>query len=304
MRRILTFLLVVIFSFVLTSCGKEPIIISGEVVQDSAIKYGYFKLETDDSMLFGIKITDETKIDYGTQIEPIAMYYAVDVVCGDEIKKEDDENIAYLSGDGNEKWYYAEKITVTGYCQPSYTDVGFAKPVIYLYPEEETNVTVKLDYNGELTCTYPKSDGTWRVTAKPDGTLIDENGQEYNYLFWEGESAFEFDFSKGFCIKGEDTAEFLETALAELGLTRREANEFIVYWLPLMEANEYNVISFQSENYTEHAKLTVEPTPDTMIRVYIAWYGTDKKIEIEPQELKSPERTGFTVIEWGGSQVR
>ena len=147
-------------------------------MQDSAIKYGYFKLETDDSMLFGIKITDETKIDYGTQIEPIAMYYAVDVVCGDEIKKEDDENIAYLSGDGNEKWYYAEKITVTGYCQPSYTDVGFAKPVIYLYPEEETNVTVKLDYNGELTCTYPKSDGTWRVTAKPDGTLIDENGQE------------------------------------------------------------------------------------------------------------------------------
>lgn len=30
-----------------------------------------------------------------------------------------------------------------------------AKPVIYLYPEEETAVTVKLDYAGALTCTYP-----------------------------------------------------------------------------------------------------------------------------------------------------
>mgnify|MGYP004467983843 CR=1 FL=1 len=28
-----------------------------------------------------------------------------------------------------------------------------AKPVIYLYPESKTDVTVKLDYAGELTCT-------------------------------------------------------------------------------------------------------------------------------------------------------
>jgi len=189
-------------------------------------------------------------------------------------------------------------------CTSEYEEAVAAKPVIYLYPEEETEVTVQLDYSGELTCTYPKSDGTWSVTANPDGTLFDENGQEYNYLYWEGVSDAEYDFSEGFCIKGEDTAEFLEMALTDLGLTRREANEFIVYWLPLMEVNEYNIISFQSENYTEHAKLTVEPTPDTMIRVFMAWYGTDKEIEIEPQELKAPERTGFTVIEWGGSQVR
>ena len=29
------------------------------------------------------------------------------------------------------------------------------KPVIYLYPQEETDVTVQLDYDGVLTCTYP-----------------------------------------------------------------------------------------------------------------------------------------------------
>ncbi len=40
-----------------------------------------------------------------------------------------------------------------------------AKPVIYLYPEEKLEVTVKLDYAGTLTCTYPAYNGEWNVTA-------------------------------------------------------------------------------------------------------------------------------------------
>ena len=31
-----------------------------------------------------------------------------------------------------------------------------AKPVIYLYPEQETAVSVSLDYAGTLTATYPE----------------------------------------------------------------------------------------------------------------------------------------------------
>ena len=125
------------------------------------------------------------------------------------------------------------------------------KPVIYLYPEQEQEVSVRLDYDGKLTCTYPAYDDGWNVTAAPDGTITDESGQEYNYLYWEGDSNQEYDFSEGFCVAGENTAEFLEDALDRLGLTRREANEFIVYWLPRMEQNEYNLISFQSEAYTD-----------------------------------------------------
>ena len=60
------------------------------------------------------------------------------------------------------------------------------KPVIYLYPEEEAQVTVNLDFNGKLTSTYPAYGDGWTVTARPDGTLTDENGREYYCLFWEG----------------------------------------------------------------------------------------------------------------------
>src|SRR5699024_4292342 len=113
----------------------------------------------------------------------------------------------------------------------------------------------------------------------------------------------EYDFSEGFCVAGENTAEFLEDALVRLGLTRREANEFIVYWLPRMEQNEYNLISFQSEAYTDHARLSIQPEPDTVIRVFMAYKPLDHYQEIPEQSLSAPERSGFTVVEWGGSEL-
>ena len=179
-----------------------------------------------------------------------------------------------------------------------------AKPVIYLYPEEVTDVTVELDYTGELTCVYPAYEDSWRVTAYSDGTLIDADGMEYNYLYWEGSALGGYSMDEGFCVAGKDTAAFLENSLAKLGLNRREANEFIVYWLPLMEDNAYNLISFQTDRYTENAKLTVSPAPDTMIRVFMTWKSLDAPVEIDAQELTAPERTGFTVVEWGGSRVK
>lgn len=178
------------------------------------------------------------------------------------------------------------------------------KPVIYLYPETETAVSVSLTLGGRLTCTYPAYRNGWTVTASPDGTLTDANGQTYNYLYWEGETYAQYDLSKGFCVKGGDTAAFLESALDRLGLTRREANEFIVYWLPLMEQNPYNIISFQTDSYTDAAKLEVTPAPDTLIRVFMAWQASDTFVELPKQELTAPERTGFTVLEWGGTEIK
>ena len=177
------------------------------------------------------------------------------------------------------------------------------KPVIYLYPETETAVTVALDVQGELTCTYPEYGDGWQVTAAPDGTLTDAQGQTYAYLYWEGTTEADYDFSQGFCVAGADTAAFLEDALARLGLTRREANEFIVYWLPQMEANPYNLIAFQTAAYTDAAVLTVDPQPDTLIRVFMAWQALDAPVEVTEPAWTAPRREGFTLVEWGGAQV-
>ena len=181
---------------------------------------------------------------------------------------------------------------------------GDAKPVIYLYPEQETTVSVSLDYAGTLTATYPAYENGWTVTAEPDGTLYDENGDEYSYLFWEGENNADYGVSKGFCVARADTADFLREKLAEIGLTPREYNEFIVYWLPKMQDNPYNLISFQSEAYTDAAKLDIDPTPDSVLRVFMAWKPLHKAQNIKPQTFAPFARDGFTVVEWGGCEVK
>ena len=183
-------------------------------------------------------------------------------------------------------------------------DGGAFKPVIYLYGFDGP-VQAGLDLSGNLTCTYPQigDDNVWNVQAKPDGTLTDTNGQKYNYLYWEGEHSADYDFSTGYCVKGSETADFLEGKLKELGLNRKEANEFIVYWLPQMQGNPYNVISFQTDRYTDVARLDVKPAPDSTIRVFMTWYPSDKYVDIQEQKIATPARFGKTVVEWGGDCV-
>lgn len=178
------------------------------------------------------------------------------------------------------------------------------KPVIYLYPEQMQKTNVKLHYAGALTHTYPKyPENGWTVTAEPNGTLWDENNQEYYALFWEGNPSKQIIPQDGFIISGKETASFLEEKLAYLGLNRREANEFIMYWLPRMENNPYNLIHFAGTEYEEQAELEITPKPETIIRVMMLTQPLKSKIDFPLQDLTKLKKTrkGFTVVEWGGS---
>ena len=144
--------------------------------------------------------------------------------------------------------------------------------------------------------------------ADSEGKVYESDGREYEYLFWEADLNMDPDTSRGFCVKGEDTAAFLEKALSDLGLSDTEANTFIMYWLPQMEENPYNVISFQTEAYENAAMLEVDPLPDTIVRVNMFFYASDEYVEIEKQDLTSmnpslEEREGFVLVEWGGETV-
>jgi len=177
------------------------------------------------------------------------------------------------------------------------------KPVVYLYPTQEMSVNVRVNYKGALTHTYPKYNAAqgWTVTAKPDGELLDKKtGKIYYNLFWEGKSSYKYDLSTGFVVKGEDVADFLDESLAKLGLNRREANEFITYWLPEMEQNKYNLVHFSTSEYQSQAPLDITPKADTEIRVFMVYQPLDAPQNIAPQTLTAPARKGFTLVEWGG----
>ena len=95
-------------------------------------------------------------------------------------------------------------VAALSYCADNRPDLTLAeKPVIYLYPEQAQEVSVRLDYDGRLTDTIPAYGDGWKVTAWPDGRLVDHNdGKEYPYLFWEGEDRTAYDMTKGFVVLG------------------------------------------------------------------------------------------------------
>ena len=71
-----------------------------------------------------------------------------------------------------------------------------------------------------------------------------------------------------------------------------------------MEGNPYNLISFQQETYTDTARLEITPEPDSLLRVFMAYQPLDRPAEIEPQVLEPFVRQGFTMVEWGGCEIK
>ncbi len=185
-------------------------------------------------------------------------------------------------------------------------DYEVKKPIIYIYPEKETDINIKLLNEELLTTSYPRYNNNWDIKAYPDGTLIDNKTNKKLYaLYWEGIDNNKIVEEEGFIIEGKETSTFLEEKLSLLGLNYKEQEEFIIYWLPKLENNKYNYIRFERiEEINNYMPLEINPKPDTLIRIIMDYKPLDKKINIKKQELKPVTRKGFTVVEWGGTLIK
>lgn len=179
------------------------------------------------------------------------------------------------------------------------------KPMIYLYPEEKTNITVKLGYPELITTDYPSYKNGWNVIAYPNGNLEIGN-RNYYALYYESQNKINFDKNDvGFVVESNRIADFLEEKLAILGLNEKESEEFIVYWLPKLQTTNYAYIRFATENeISENMPLEVDPKPDTTIRVLMLYKGLNKAESIAEQTLTNTKRSGYTVVEWGGTEIK
>ena len=189
---------------------------------------------------------------------------------------------------------------------PSIDITRYGKPVIYLYPERPTDVTVRLDVNGTIVKSVPDyslSAHGWSVRALPSGRLVEGDGRAYPYLFWEADVALAVP-DNGFVVASKDVNQFLRSKLAFLGLSDTESAAFIKYWSPRMKEHPYCFVRFAGSEYENTARLSVDPAPDTGIRVFMVFRPLASPISVPEQTLQpGPARKGFVVVEWGGSEL-
>ena len=175
------------------------------------------------------------------------------------------------------------------------------KPILYLYPEKEMNITVNFDKEELLTTTYPKFNNEWNVLVKPDGSIY-ENGKYYYALYWEENRIKNCDFKDGFYVEKDNAIKFLEDKLTTIGLNDKERNEFIMYWLPKLEENGKSIVHFDlTDELQKENEMIINPKPDSILRVHINIKKVNNKTNIKEQKLPTFKRSGYTAIEWGGT---
>lgn len=180
------------------------------------------------------------------------------------------------------------------------------KPIIYIYPTEKSKLTIKLNNDEKILYSYPKYDKSWELIVDINSNIYDlKTKRNYYALFWEGKDDTIINEKEGFVVPGNETRTFLEEKLEYLGLNEKELNEFIIYWLPKLEKNKYTYIRFRTKEEIEsYNKLIVNHKVDTLIQVYMDFKPLNKKINVIEQKLEKNERFGFTIVEWGGRELK
>ena len=108
-------------------------------------------------------------------------------------------------------------------------------------------------------------------------------------------------FKEGFYVTKDNAINFLEEKLSIIGLNYKERNEFIMYWLPILEKNKKSLVYFELTNSRQnYNRLIINPKPDSLLRVAIHVKKVNQKTSIKEEKLPRFERKGFTAVEWGG----
>lgn len=211
---------------------------------------------------------------------------------------------------------------------------GCGKPVIYLYPPKDTKVTLKFSAPVSFTTDIPTYGGYWQVLAHSDGSLtnlrpeltdcsrIDPSkvGSEYAkracltntypYLYWSG-NITSVDYPKvneGWIVANSDLQNLIDSKLQYVGLSEKERNDFESYWIPEMltkNAPFYRVSFLTTPQVDKIFPMTVTPTPDSILRIFMDWQPMNQKpvSPLPPETLPQLIRSGFTMVEWGGLKL-
>ena len=208
----------------------------------------------------------------------------------------------------------------------------WCKPAIYLYPEKETEMNVRLNVDGEITVSDPLyGDYGWNVKAYPDGKieLISQNSNlktithnskltgsiqlpttnlqtpnVYPYLYYEADVTGVTLPKAGWVVKNSNLKTQISKIMKDIGFNGQEISDFLSYWLPRLTEKPYYFVSLMPEEMINRKEtLFFSQTPDTLIRARFVFEGLNLPTFVTPLSIPKHTRSGFTVTDWGGTLV-
>ena len=179
---------------------------------------------------------------------------------------------------------------------------SWCKPADYFYPTKKTTISFDVNPQGEFTHTVPiHQPGGWTFTAYPNGTITHQ-GKNYPYIYWDAAipNSLITEPKNGYVVDSQDLPSFLPTLVQKLGLNQKESKEFTDYWTKQLPNSKYYFVGIMPKLQIDTlAPLSINPTPDSILRVSLFFKPLTEKIDVTPPQIQTFIRKGFTVVEWG-----
>ncbi len=173
------------------------------------------------------------------------------------------------------------------------------KPNIYIYPEEKTELTVKLNFpkGGQIIKSIPEYNTGWNIEVDEYGVIDDS----YTYLFYESKQPNIWQKKEGWIVKKEDLESFFNKNMYRHGFEGMEVKDFLDYWLPKLTDFEYYTIYPQTASIIDQViELNISEKPDNLLRLFYFIKGyKEAPNKIIIPKIEKFERKGFFVTEWG-----
>lgn len=180
----------------------------------------------------------------------------------------------------------------------SHSDPHVRKPNIYIYPENEINLSVTLEFpnGGKVFESIPEYKTGWNINVQPSG-IIDN---QFEYLFYEAQIPELLQRDFGWIIEGTKLDSFFTNNLQSLIFSTKEIKDFTDYWIPILDASKKYLIYPQfNEELSDIIQLDISIKPDNLNRI---WYVIEEfKNNLQIEEPINPifQRQGFVILEWG-----
>ena len=173
------------------------------------------------------------------------------------------------------------------------------RPNIYIYPNEEIRLIVKVDFpsGGKVIESIPQYKDFWDITVDQNGKINDT----YDYLFYECEMPNLTQKVYGWIIEKSELEEFFINNMTQSGFNQKETNDFIEYWIPMLTESKYYEIYPQYKSTLDKMvviKYSVEPK--SFYRLFYVIKGRDDdQLELLNPSIEKAKREKYFAVEWG-----